>query len=153
MHRCCPTVLAVALASALIAGCGGKRSQPSAKLAQFRSAMGIWFSYPESWRTRLPDRGNRSHVVWQIAYLGAQPLQKECRARTIKGGTETICGWPVKELRPDSLVASVSLFNLPTPRSRMLRERRRRSEAGAPRFAPLAPGTAGLSVRTKGSRL
>lgn len=118
MRRALCSLLAIALASVLAAGCGG-RSGSSPKLARFQSNAGIAFDYPAGWRLlrAIPGR----NVIFThgpgpetIAFLAAQPLHSPCHIRETPGRNRaTICKEPIRKLRPGSVL--VSVFGIASP--------------------------------------
>jgi hypothetical protein len=103
--------IALLAAVAATAGCGGgstgaTRSSSAATLgtsarsvlASFRNGF-LALQYPAGWKTLQSPPGEALHFQ-PMVYLSAQPAHDPCR----QVGTTTTCGWPVRTLRPDSVL-------------------------------------------------
>jgi len=96
---CC--VVGIAVASALASACGGgAQAAPKDPPLVKYSGLDISFDYPAQWRTLGFRRPLELHT-FPIVYLSTQAIHTPCSTH----GNETICGWPLKRLRPGGVLA------------------------------------------------
>jgi hypothetical protein len=101
--------IALLAAIAATAGCGGSTTGPAQSssaalgasaqgaLASFRNDF-LALQYPAGWKA-LQSPSGALHFQ-PMVYLSAQPAHDPCT----RAGTTTACGWPVRTLRPNSVL-------------------------------------------------